>query len=119
MLNAAIGHLVDDDAGILLPEKLAAMLHIPLAELARLTGIHRNTLAIRPDAPIVQTKIGMIARILAAAAELLHSEGKAVVWFRHQPLSGFDGRTAAELVTAGHAKAVIAHLEMLRDGVYA
>jgi len=44
---------------------------------------------------------------------------KAAIWFRHQPLSGFDGQTAEELVAAGHAQAVVTHLAMLRDGVYA
>ena len=44
---------------------------------------------------------------------------RAIVWFRHQPLAAFDGRTAAELVAAGHVDAVLVHLEILRDGVYA
>jgi hypothetical protein len=59
-------------------------------------------------------------RILAEAADLMGgSVAKAALWFRHQPLSGFDGETAEELVTAGHAAAVRAHLKMLRDGSYA
>lgn len=45
--------------------------------------------------------------------------GRAIVWFRHQPLAEFDGTTAAELMAAGHADAVLAHLEILRDGIYA
>jgi hypothetical protein len=59
-------------------------------------------------------------RILAEAAELLGDDAdKAVLWFRHQPLAGFDHQTAEELVTAGHARAVLTHLAMLREGAYA
>jgi hypothetical protein len=41
------------------------------------------------------------------------------VWFRYQPLSGFEGQTAEELYAEGHTQAVLAHLESLRDGGYA
>lgn len=61
-----------------------------------------------------------VARIITIASDLLGGDvAKAIAWFRHQPLSGFDGRTAEELVVAGHADAVLAHLETLRDGGYA
>lgn len=119
MLSLALEKMTDEREGVLRPERMAALLRMSMSDLASLTGLHRNTLTMRPQAPAVQGKIGMIARILASAAELSGSEGKAIVWFRHQPLAGFDGRTAAELVAAGQSNAVLAHLEMLRDGVYA
>lgn len=93
---------------------------MPLAKVARLAKVHRNTLAQNPDSPLVQERLGEVARIITAATELLGGEqGRAVVWFKHQPLAGFDGRTAEELVAAGHADAVVAHLDLLREGVYA
>jgi uncharacterized protein (DUF2384 family) len=64
--------------------------------------------------------LGEVARVLAVATELLGGDvSRAVIWFRFQPLAGFDGKTAVELVEAGHTAAVLEHLEMLRDGVYA
>jgi hypothetical protein len=58
--------------------------------------------------------------VIATASDLLGGDtAKALVWFRHQPLSGFDGQTAEELVADGHVPAVLAHLETLRDGGYA
>ena len=119
MITDTLERLSDFSDGTLSPERLAGMLHIPVSELARLTGIHRNTLSRTPGAPAVQSKIGTIARILATAADMLGNEGKAVIWFMHQPLSGFAGQTAAELVAAGNSKAVLTHLEMLRNGGYA
>ncbi|WP_207460437.1 antitoxin Xre/MbcA/ParS toxin-binding domain-containing protein [Azospirillum sp. SYSU D00513] len=61
-----------------------------------------------------------VAEVLGAAAALLGGDAaRAAHWFRQQPLSGFDGRTAEELVACGHTDAVLAHLETLGDGGYA
>ncbi|MBV9249807.1 MAG: DUF2384 domain-containing protein [Acetobacteraceae bacterium] len=85
-----------------------------------MADVHRNTLARAPASPKVQARLGDVMRVLTDAAELLGNDlGKAVVWFLHQPLAGFDGQTAQELVTAGQAQAVLTHLAMLRDGGYA
>lgn len=55
----------------------------------------------------------------SAACHLLGGDAaRATAWFLHQPLAGFGGRTAEELVAAGHAPAVLEHLAMLRDGGY-
>jgi hypothetical protein len=57
--------------------------------------------------------------ILAKAAELGGDPGKAVIWFRHQPIVAFGNRTAEELVAAGRGDAVLDHLDDLGDGIYA
>jgi uncharacterized protein (DUF2384 family) len=102
------------------PDRVAATLHAPLADIARLADVHRNTLTRAPASPKVQTRLGEVMRILSVATDLLGGDlNKAVVWFRHQPLAGFDGQTAEELVSAGHAQAVLTHLGMLREGGYA
>jgi uncharacterized protein (DUF2384 family) len=120
VLNAFLGDVTDRRRGMISPERIGRALHISLAEVARLAKVHRNTLAQKPDSPVVQQRLGEVARIVAAAADLMEGDtGRAVVWFRHQPLAGFDGSTAAELTAAGHGDAVLAHLEMLRDGAYA
>jgi len=67
----------------------------------------------------VRDHLGDVARIVSIAAELTGDEARAILWFRHQPLSGFDGATAEELVAQGHGRAVVEHLALLRDGGYA
>ncbi len=119
MLSLFLNDVTDRSSGLLLPERISSSLHMPLTRLAQVANVHRNTLQRHPESPAVQTKLGEVARIVAAAADLLGDTGRAVVWFRHQPLAGFDGRTAEELVADGHADAVLAHLELLRDGTYA
>src|SRR5690242_14473263 len=98
---------------------MSRRLRLPLADLAKLAHVHRNTLAQRPESAIVQRSLEPVVRILAAAEELTGDADRAIVWFLHQPIPGYNGRTARDLVEAGHADAVVAHLEDLRDGVYA
>lgn len=106
------------DADVLSPQRMSKRLRLPIAEFAKLAHLHRNTLA-RPRSAAVQKKLEPIARILAQVEELTGDPDQAIVWFRHQPIPGYEGRTAQDLVEAGHAAAVLAYLEELRDGAYA
>lgn len=112
--------LVNDfrDADHLSPQRMSKRLRLPLVEFARMARLHRNTLA-NPASPAVQARLEPIARILAQVEELTGDPDQAIVWFRHQPLPGHDGRTAQDLVEAGHSNAVLTYLEDLRDGAYA
>jgi uncharacterized protein (DUF2384 family) len=109
---------VTDPGGGLSPGLVGGALKMSVADMARVTRLHRNTLTRRPHSPSVQARVGEVARIVAAAADLI-GDDRAGVWFRHQPLAGFAGRTAEELVAAGHADAVLKHLDQLADGAYA
>ncbi len=101
------------------PHRMSARLRLPLAELARLAHLHRNTLTKQPASAMVQKGLEPVVRILMAAEELTGDADKAILWFRHQPIAGHDGQTALQLVEAGHAQAVSDHLNDLRDGLYA
>jgi uncharacterized protein (DUF2384 family) len=120
MLSTFLDDVVDRRSGLISPERVSEVLRLPLAQLARLAQVHRNTLRRHPGSRAVQERLGEVARIITAATDLLDGDtSRAIIWFKHQPLSGFDGRTAEELVAAGQGEAVLTHLEMLRDGVYA
>jgi uncharacterized protein (DUF2384 family) len=119
MLHAFLND-VTDPQGLFLPLRMSATMRIPMAHLARIAKVHRNSLSRHPKSPSVQARLGEVARVITTAADLLGGDtAKAIVWFRHQPLSGFDGQTAEELVALGQTPAVLAHLETLRDGGYA
>jgi uncharacterized protein (DUF2384 family) len=120
MLSTPLEAVYDKRLKCISPDRVATMLHMPLAEIARVADVDRNTLTRTPGSPKVQARLGEVMRILTQACELMDGDlAKAAIWFRHQPLSGFDGQTAEELVAAGNAQAVVSHLAMLRDGVYA
>jgi uncharacterized protein (DUF2384 family) len=106
--------------GILSPIRMSETLKVPLSRLARIARLHRNSLSQHPESPAVQDRLGEVARIIATASDLLGGDDtRAVIWFRHQPLSGFEGQTAEELVAGGHIDAVLKHLAILREGGYA
>jgi uncharacterized protein (DUF2384 family) len=115
MLAAFLDDIRDDD--LIAPRRMASRLRLPMSRLARLAHVNRNTMAAKPDSPAVQAKLGEIARIIARAADLAGDEGRAIIWFKHQPIPGF-GKTAEELVEEGHANLVMEDLERMAEGIY-
>ncbi len=114
-----IDALAAPDEAVIDPRRLAAMLHMTMADLADLATVHRTTLGRSAGSPEVQGKLGLIATILARAADMSGGLGKAVLWFRHQPIAALGQKRAADLVSAGEAAAVLAWLDALEDGAYA
>lgn len=119
MLSDFLAEVIEPGQGFLSPRRMCRALCIPLAELARVAHLHRNTLARQPRSDRVQMRLGEIARIITFASELVGDTSRAIVWFRHQPLTGFDHKTAEQLVAAGQGEAVRKHLEVLAEGGYA
>jgi uncharacterized protein (DUF2384 family) len=107
------------EGDMIAPKRMAERLRVPMAQMARLAHVSRNTLTGKADSPVVQKRLGEIARIIGKAAELSGDEGRAIIWFRHQPIPGFGDKTAEELVEAGHAEAVLWHLRGMEEGAYA
>ena len=58
-------------------------------------------------------------RILTLAKEMAGDQQRAVIWFEHQPIPGWAGKTAYDLVQEGRADQVLAYLEAVKSGVYA
>lgn len=103
--------------GQIVPRRLADRLHVHLTQLSRMARVNRNALASKPQSPKVQQRLGEIARIIAKAAEMSGDEGRAIIWFRHQPIAGF-GMTAEQLVELGRPELVMEELQRMEEGVY-
>ena len=58
-------------------------------------------------------------KILALAKEMAGDKQRAAIWFEHQPIPGWAGKTAYDLVQEGRADQVLAYLEAVKSGVYA
>lgn len=99
--------------------KLAEALHIGMAELAGIVGASRATLSRLPVTAAADRALSPVARILAMASEMSGAADRAALWFKHQPLPGWAGKTARDLVGEGKADAVLAYLEATRAGIYA
>jgi hypothetical protein len=99
--------------------RLSEQLGVTQAELARLVGVARNTLTAKSATRKVDAALSPIVRILAMAAEMAGDENRAVIWFKHQPIPGWAGKTAYDLVGDRKAAKVLEYLEAVRAGVYA
>lgn len=118
-LKVAAARFHDEGAPFLSARRLAEGLGISLAELASLAGVARNTLTAKSGAQRVDAALSLIVRIVAIASEMAGGEARAAIWFKHQPLPGWGGKTARDLVREGGAVKVLAYLEAVRSGVYA
>lgn len=109
----------DDPAPFLSARRVAESLGVNLSELAELAGVARNTLAAKAGGRRVDAALSPIVRILTMAGEMAGDEQRAAIWFKHQPIPGWAGKTAYDLVHEGKADKVLAYLEAVRSGVYA
>ncbi|MGD9844743.1 MAG: antitoxin Xre/MbcA/ParS toxin-binding domain-containing protein [Variibacter sp.] len=109
----------DPDTPYLSPQRVAERLGVTLTELAKLAGVSRNTLSGKASARRVDAALSPIVRILASAAEMSGDERRAAIWFKHQPIPGWGGKAAQDLVRQGDADKVLEYLEAVRSGVYA
>jgi hypothetical protein len=109
----------DEPVPFLSARRIAESLGVNLSELAELAGVARNTLAAKTGGRKADAALSPIVRILAMAGEMAGGEQRAAIWFKHQPIPGWAGKTAYDLVREGKADKVLAYLEAVRSGVYA
>ncbi|MER8483860.1 antitoxin Xre-like helix-turn-helix domain-containing protein [Mesorhizobium sp. M1322] len=99
--------------------RVAELLGVNLTELASLIGVTRSTLAANAGARKVDAALSPVVRILSMAGELAGNGQRAAIWFKHQPIPGWAGKTAYDLVREGKTDKVFAYLEGVRSGIYA
>lgn len=66
-----------------------------------------------------QMRLRRMLEILNRVDAELGSERVAYAWFRSEPLPGFAGMTACQLVRGGKADMVHAYLDQVLEGGYA
>ena len=118
-IETVAARLGEDNAPFLSPRRVADQLGVTITELAGLIGVARNTLAAKGGARKADAALSPVVRILATAGEMAGGEDRAAIWFKHQPIPGWAGKTAYDLVREGKADKVLAYLEAVRSGVYA
>lgn len=99
--------------------RLSEQLGLRPSELAKLVGLVPSSRRSRSKARKLDAAFTLIARILATATEMAGDESRAAIWFKHQPIAGWSGKTAYDLVGEGKGDDVLAYLEAVRAGVHA
>lgn len=119
LLETAATRFGSEHTPFLSARRVAERLGVTLTELAGMIGVARNTLVAKGGARKVDAALSPVVRILAMASEMAGGEDRAAIWFKHQPIPGWAGKTAYDLVGEGKADKVLAYLEAVRSGVYA
>lgn len=108
------------NSGLLAPRKIAAFLRTTNEEVARTVGLGRDAVsrADRVRSPRTQKRLREMVEILNKVEPRFGSALLAYAWLRSQPLAGFDGRTAMDLVRDGRAGDVLDYVDAVDAGVF-
>ena len=109
------------EAGQFEPRKIAAALRTSAEEVAMTVGLGKDALQRRTriNSDKTQRRLRELVEILNKVEPRFGSELMAYAWYRSEPLPGFDGRTAMQLVKEGKAQEVLEYIDAVDAGVFA
>lgn len=109
------------DGGLFVPRAIAAALRTTSEDIARSVGLGRDALQrkdrIRSDR--TQRRLREMVEVLNKVEPRFGSELLAYAWYRSEPLAGFAGQTAMQLVKQGRASEVLDYIDAVDAGVHA
>ena len=103
-------------APVLSARRFADGLEMDLQTLAGLAGVHRNTLSRAPGSAAVQRFLRDAVRIIRAASDVSGDVGRALFWYRNEPLQPFGYETPERLVAAGRTDDLLRYVVSLEAG---
>ena len=109
------------DEGLFSPRKIAAVLRTTSDEIARTAGLGKDAIQrkdrIRSDR--TQRRLREMTEIVNKMEPRFGSALMAYAWYRSEPLQGFSGMTAMQLVREGRADEVLEYVDAVDAGVHA
>jgi len=109
------------DNGIFAPRKIADTLRTTSDEVARSAGLGRDAVQRkdRVQSDKTQKRLREMVEILNKVEPRFGSALMAYAWYRSDPLAGFFGQTAMQLVLNGRANEVLDYIDAVDAGVHA
>ena len=108
-----------DDA-FFAPHKIAEALRTTSAEVARSAGLSRDAVQrkerVRSDK--TQRRLREMMEVINKVEPRFGSALMAYAWYRSEPLSGFSGQTAMQLVCGGRSDEVLEYIDAVDAGVH-
>ena len=107
--------------GLFSPRKIPDTLRTTSEEIARTAGLGKDAIQrkdrIRSDK--TQRRLREVTEILNKVEPRFGSALMAYAWYRSEPLAGFSGQTAMQLVRGGRADDVLDYIDAVDAGVHA
>jgi len=109
------------DEGLFAPRKIADAFRTTSEEIARTAGLGRDAVQrkdrVRSDK--TQRRLREMVEIVNKVEPRFGSALMAYAWYRSEPLPGFAGQTAMQLVRGGRADDVLDYIDAVDAGVHA
>jgi hypothetical protein len=109
------------DDGFFAPRKIAVAFRTTSEEVAQTAGLGKDAVQrkerIRSDK--TQRRLREMIEIINKAEPRFGSALIAYAWYRSEPLPGFSGQTAMQLVRNGRASEVLDYIDAVDAGVHA
>ncbi|QPC89001.1 DUF2384 domain-containing protein (plasmid) [Mesorhizobium sp. NBSH29] len=109
------------DNGLFAPRKIAEAFRTTSEEVARTAGLGRDAVQrkdrIRSDK--TQRRLREMVEVINKVEPRFGSQLMAYAWYRSEPLPGFSGQTAMQLVRSGRADDVLEYVDAVDAGVHA
>ena len=109
------------DHGQFAPRKMAEVLRTTSEELARSLGLGKDAIQ-RKDriaSDRTQRRLRQMAEVLSKVEPRFGSALLAYAWYRSEPLPGFSGQTAMQLVQDNRADDVLTYIDAIDAGIHA
>ena len=107
--------------GLFAPRKIADAFRKTSEEIARTAGLGKDAIQrkdrIRSDR--TQRRLREMIEIVNKVEPRFGSALMAYAWYRSEPLSGFSGQTAMQLVRNGRADEVLDYIDAVDAGIHA
>lgn len=107
--------------GVFAPQRIASALLTTSEDLARSVGLGRDAIQ-RKDrirSEKTQRRLREMVEVINKVEPRFGSALLAYAWYRSEPLAGFAGQTAMQLVKAGKASDVLDYVDAVDAGVHA
>ncbi|MHA6688543.1 MbcA/ParS/Xre antitoxin family protein [Mesorhizobium sp. A556] len=109
------------DNGFFAPRKIADAFRTTSEEVARTAGLGRDAVQrkdrVRSDR--TQRRLREMVEVINKVEPRFGSTLMAYAWYRSEPLPGFSGQTAMQLVRSGRTDDVLDYVDAVDAGVYA
>ena len=106
--------------GLFAPRKMADVFRPTSEEIARTAGLGKDAVQRkeRVSSDKTQRRLREMAEVLNKVEPRFGSALMAYAWYRSEPLPGFSGQTAMQLVRAGRAEDVLDYVDSVDAGVH-
>ena len=109
------------DDGFFAPRKIADAFRTTSEEVARTAGLGRDAVQrkdrVRSDK--TQRRLREMIEVINKVEPRFGSSLIAYAWYRSEPLPGFSGQTAMQLVRSGRVDEVLEYVDAVDAGVHA